>query len=251
MKRWVVLSTFAFASLCFADEAEVRKLFAQAGQTYDTGQFKEAAEHYEQILQHGYQAPELFYNLGNAYFKQGDAGHAILNFRRAWTMTPRDPELSANLRFAIQNAAAIAPEASIVTNALSHFSITEWIRFALFGYWGVATAAILYFLAKSRRVIFMRLAAVALVVLLVSLAGVCRWWDYRRKPELVVTAPNQQALFAPLANSTPHFALPPGSIVRLEETSGPWIRVASGRESGWIRQSACEPVLSWFSAEHT
>ncbi len=42
----------------------------------------------------------LFYNLGNAYYKQGDHGRAILNYRRAQQLAPRDPDIEANLALA-------------------------------------------------------------------------------------------------------------------------------------------------------
>ncbi len=247
----ILFATMCAASAFAKDEADIRKLFAQAGQSYDAGQFKEAVTGFEQIFDEGFLSPELFYNLGDAYFKAGDPGRAILNYRRAWTLLPRDAELSANLHFAIQNAGALAPEATYVSAALSRLSRTEWIHVSVIAYWFAASMGICFFVIKGRRALFQRLCFAGLGALIIGLAGLWHWWDYERRPEFVVTAPNQQALFAPLPNSTPHFALPVGSIVRLEEKSGPWIRVASGRESGWIPETAGEPVLAWHRVPHT
>jgi hypothetical protein len=93
-----------------------------------------------------------------------------------------------------------------------------------------------------RRPWILRSAAGLGLFLLVSLAGVLAWADLHRHPEIVVLEPKQEALFAPLEKSTAHFAVPEGSIVRALETSGDWIKVASGRQIGWVRQSACSPV---------
>ena len=80
---------------------------------------------------------------------------------------------------------------------------------------------------------------------LLGAAGLGFWWEWRARPEWVVVAPGQQALFAPLDGATAHFALPPGSVVRLREESGDWLRVSAGKDEGWIRRNACRRVLPW------
>ena len=49
----------------------------------------------------------------------------------------------------------------------------------------------------------------------------------------------------PLDSATPHFALPPGSVVRLRESAGDWLRIRAGRDEGWVRRSAAQAVLPW------
>jgi tetratricopeptide (TPR) repeat protein len=73
---------------------------AMAHQLYESGQYAKAAEAYQQLVDQGYSDAALFYNLGNAYFKQGDIGRAILNYRRAERLHPRDPDTRANLELA-------------------------------------------------------------------------------------------------------------------------------------------------------
>ncbi len=55
---------------------------------------------YQAILQSGFESPDLFYNLGNAYFKTGDLGRSILNYEKALRLRPRDPDTQANLELA-------------------------------------------------------------------------------------------------------------------------------------------------------
>lgn len=249
MKAFLPILLITLASIARADEAEIRKLFAQAGQSYDTGQFAQAAERYEQIVQQGYAAPALFFNLGNSYFKEGNVGRAVLNYRRAWMDTPRDTELSANLRFALENAGALLPPPSPLRHVLSRLSLKEWIFFSALAYWLGAACIIIYWIRAGRPRYLRRAAAVFALATLAGVAGIFNWLSYRWRPEAVVLSAGQQALFAPLENATPHFALPPGSIVRVEEQSGPWIKINSGKESGWIHQSACESVYSWQRRE--
>lgn len=61
---------------------------------------KEAASHYEAILAGGFKNGQIYYNLGNTYYRQGELGKAILNYRRAGQLMPRNADLNANLRLA-------------------------------------------------------------------------------------------------------------------------------------------------------
>src|SRR5882724_4891553 len=70
-----------------------------ANQLYDSGKFAEAAAAYEKIEP---KTAYVYYNLGNAWFRQGKLGLAILNYERARRLTPRDPDILANLKFAEQ-----------------------------------------------------------------------------------------------------------------------------------------------------
>lgn len=245
MKKLLSLILISLCALARADDAELRKAFAQAGQDYDAGNFEGAAARYEAILASGHRAPELFFNLGNAYFKEGNYGQAILNYRRAWMDRPRDAELSANLKFAVQTSGALIPPESPFRHAASRLALREWVWLATACYWAGALSLALFWLLRKRHPGLMRFAAVCGFGMLVALGGVFFWLNFNRHPECVVIKSGQQALFAPIERATPHFALPPGSVLRVQETSGPWIRVTSGKDSGWIHESATARVSAW------
>jgi Flp pilus assembly protein TadD len=77
-----------------------QEILTTASQLYQAGQFAQAALAYQQLVDQGYADSALDYNLGNAYYKQGDLGRAILNFRRAAELAPRDADIAANLELA-------------------------------------------------------------------------------------------------------------------------------------------------------
>ena len=76
----------------------------RANQEYAAGDFKAAIQGYEELVRSGQDTPNLFYNLGNAYFRQKDFGRAILNYERALALEPHPPEADANLRIARDEA---------------------------------------------------------------------------------------------------------------------------------------------------
>ena len=61
--------------------------------------FVDAGKHYEEILESGVQNGKLYYNIGNAYFRGGMIGKAILNYRRALLFNPNNRQMQANLEY--------------------------------------------------------------------------------------------------------------------------------------------------------
>jgi hypothetical protein len=76
------------------------EIFERGNRAYDNERFDEAAEAYLTLLRYQIQDPRLEYNLGNAEFRRGRLGQAILHYERALRMDPTDPDIVANLRFA-------------------------------------------------------------------------------------------------------------------------------------------------------
>src|SRR5262245_52421200 len=66
--------------------------FVKANQDYSEGRFQEATDGYQKLIKSGLWGANLFYNLGNAWFRLGDFGEAILNYERAVALDPHHPE---------------------------------------------------------------------------------------------------------------------------------------------------------------
>src|SRR5438046_9782179 len=65
--------------------------FEQANKLYEQGKFKEAAAAYQSLTDHGVEAPAVYFNLGNAWYKAGQNGLAVAAYLRAERLAPRDP----------------------------------------------------------------------------------------------------------------------------------------------------------------
>ncbi|HXV61873.1 MAG TPA: tetratricopeptide repeat protein [Vicinamibacteria bacterium] len=77
-----------------------REAFLRAEALYQEQHYDEAIEAYEAMRAQGIEDGTLYYNLGNAYFKAGRLGRAVLNYERARELLPGDPDVRANLAFA-------------------------------------------------------------------------------------------------------------------------------------------------------
>ena len=246
----VLLGTIGIATVVWAQQkvaeetpaAKLQQTFLEASQAYDANRPADAAAIYETLAGQGYRSKELFYNLGNSYFKIGKIGLAVLNYRRAWQIAPRDPDILANLRFAIQSTSALTPTYNTATRLLLKLSESEWAAVATASYWVSAFVLAIILVTRTRRFGLPRVLAVCFAALALGIAGVSNGLIMRRAPEYVILEPRQQALYAPLEGSKAFFALPEGSIVRMEERSGAWLKVTIGQESGYVQSKACAPV---------
>src|SRR4051794_7845217 len=99
---FLAITAFAAAGFSAAEGA-----FSKANQAYAEGRFGAAAAHYEGLINSGTWHANLFYDLGNAHYRLGDFGQAILNYERALALEPRHPEAEANLQLARDEARAL------------------------------------------------------------------------------------------------------------------------------------------------
>ena len=100
----------------------------QANQRFAAGEYADAATAYKQLLTSEGPRASVLYNLGNSYQRLGQYGPAILAYERARLLTPRDPDLLANLTLARQAAAAFEEthRNPRLDALLYHFSRHEW-----------------------------------------------------------------------------------------------------------------------------
>ena len=99
MKKLLAFYFFIFlisAGVLFAETPE--ELYIKANSDYENGDYEKAISSYEELLDMNKVSLEVFYNLGNVYFKSKKIGKAILNYERALRMAPRDSDIQLNLR---------------------------------------------------------------------------------------------------------------------------------------------------------
>jgi len=219
-----------------------RQQFVEAGRAYDAGRAPDAVRLYEDMVRGGHPAMEVFFNLGNAYFKEGKLGPAVLNYRKAWRLAPRDPGIEANLLSALQEAGAAEADLSGAEIVFTRLSEREWAIAAVAAWWATCVLLGLAILARGKSWVFLRVAAATGVATGAALLGLWTWRGFEHRPELVVLTEAQSALRAPLVSAPPQFPLPEGSVVRESGAQGEWVEVSSGQLTGWIRRSACAPV---------
>ena len=222
---------------------EPNEIFQQAGRAYDAGRYAEAAGLYEQLLADGHRAVPVLFNLANAHFRAGQFSAAVLAYRQAWYLAPRDADLRANLQFALEQTGAALPAVSLTARLWQAASLREWLWVAVAGFWLSAALACGLWLAPYRRAVWRGLLLIGVAALLLGLAGAGYWVSLLRQPEAVVLQPTK-VLWSPLDGATERFALPAGALVRIERPSGEWLEISRGPQLGWIPRARCATVYS-------
>ena len=249
-----VVSVFAtLAGGVMAQEPSAAEVMAEANQRFERGEYAEAAQQYEALTGLGYRDAAVYYNLGNAYLESGDLGQAILNYLRAEELSPRDPDVIANLDLARSRSVdQLQAEGDSLVASVADFgrqwgTATEFAVAALL-LWaaaGIATVALIIWPLLRRRAILRGVAAAAFVVMLaplVLLLGMLYSNPYENTG--VVTAKTVKVLSGPGPQYGEEFALHSGAQVRLVDSRHGWLQVAlpGGELEGWLPSHAVEAV---------
>lgn len=120
--------------------ADAPPAFREAAVLYDQGQFDQAIARYESLLAAGVRSANLCFNLGNAHFKAGHLGRAILNYERARQLAPRDRDVDGNLGFVVKqtkgyDAAAAGSWSAWLADLRDSLTTDEWTWLAVACYW--------------------------------------------------------------------------------------------------------------------
>ena len=224
--------------------AQADTSFAKANEEFAAGHFLEAIDGYKALVQSGPWSATLFYDLGNAYFRAGDFGQAILNYERALALEPRHPEAEANLRIARDEARALelavtAPERSLQLLTLSQYTIGAAIAFWL-GIFGI----VIWIFYRRRWASLIALSILSLLVFASAVAAII-WIDNGNKGSTlaIVTDKGVEARVATAENANTVLALPAGSEIRIVSKRGDWIyAVLPNNLRGWIPAKSAESV---------
>jgi tetratricopeptide (TPR) repeat protein len=222
--------------------AQTDAQFAKANQDYAQGDFKGAIAGYQTLIRGQEWSANLFYNLGNAYFRTQDFGHAILSYERALTLDRHHPESDANLRIARDEARALEMQPGWVERHLQLGSVSQYSIAAAVAFW-VGMFCFVY----SRFVRQHSLARRTLIILSLAVFGVSVFAIYKidngQRGAAVVTGNDVQARLATADSAGSVLALPQGSDVRILSTRGDWVYAELPNNlRGWVPAKDTERV---------
>jgi hypothetical protein len=219
--------------------------YNQGNQLYAHRDYAGAAQAYEAALSAG-PCAAVHYNLGNALFKAGKIGRAIVNYRRARYLDPRDPDIAVNLNFARnyrvdKMLAARGPLAQALDTGFHRMSRRSA---AVFASVFLMLAGLFLALWIVRR--WVGLAIIASLLALVALFGLVTqqvWAGEVGERPAVVVVPEVNALSGPSEEFKQILLVHDGTEVRIREARGDYLLVQlSGGGGGWVRKDAVERV---------
>lgn len=222
-------------------------LFTQANQLYEQQEFEKARDLYLQLTGDGDFAEEVFYNLGNCYFRLGKAGRSVLWYRRALELNPRLAAASQNIRLVQKKTGLLEFETSQLARLSAHLSRPQWNLFIAISAWVIILAIAAMIVVKTSRrlgALWWTLVVVGLLALTLSITGRIFHQEHVDPEQLaVILDENINALAGPYPDASSNISLPPGSMVRLKLERGTWWHVeAPGDTAGWVPTESLAPV---------
>lgn len=244
-----LLLALAAGGTAAAGPAEER--FGAAGRAYEEGNFARAEAEYRAILESGIRAPEVYYNLANASFRQGRLGQAILNYERALRLDPADADARHNLDFCRQQIAdRDAPPGHWIAGAYQAW--TRWVgrdgeAWILISLYIPMMGAVGVWIAAGREVArrAARFAALGLLALAAPAAGLVavRAQIELSPPEAIVLADRVEGRSGPGEDHATLFTVHEGLKVQVRNQDGGWVQVLLPNGlNGWVPGPSVERI---------
>lgn len=232
--------------------SEYQLVIARGNTAYSSGNYKEAINTYTSLVTQGLESPELYYNLGNSYFKLNDIPHAILWYERAKRLDPGNEDISFNLNVAnsrITDKIDPLPEFFLkrwLKSVTDYFSMDTW---AVAGITFLIIALFLFSLYIASRVLLIRKLGfwAGFSTLLFSFIFLVFAWNsyhFRKSDQsAIITNLTVTVKSSPDEKSTDIFVIHEGCKVQLIDHIGNWyeIRIING-SVGWVEQGNLEKI---------
>jgi tetratricopeptide (TPR) repeat protein len=218
--------------------------FTNANQQYASRHFKEAIASYEALVLKKEWSANLFYDLGNAYFRDNNLGKAILNYERALLLDPHHPEAEANLRFARDQARALQMQPGAFDRYAAFASVNTYTATAAVTFWIALFSIVVAVLARRRSTAAIMLSILSSLIFVMTAGAVYLRENGKLGRGLaIVTSPDVNARVATADTANAVLAVPPGSEIKVLSTRGDWIYAELPNSSrGWMPANSAELV---------
>ncbi|MBN1351305.1 tetratricopeptide repeat protein [candidate division KSB1 bacterium] len=235
-------------------------LFKQANELFQQDKYPESIAAYEQIIQQRIESWEIYYNLGNAYFRSGKVAYAILNYERAKKLAPQEEDVLHNLKIAnlsIVDKVAEPPEFFVIKILNDFISLTglqmnlDQVTKVMLGTYLVFMALVIVRLIipnkTTRRRILYILLPVGIILIIFVISFQIQLYSASNFNEAIVIAEKVDVMGAPGNDATQVFTLHEGIKVKIENRAEKdneiWIEIRlADNNSGWVLESTVERI---------
>lgn len=243
VKRYLYI--LAFLSFSFVNAQDEMSLFEQANTNYNDGDYQQAIELYERILQSDLHSADVYFNLGNAYYKTNQVGPSIYYYEKALMLSPDDAEILNNLSFA-QNMTIDSIEsipkvgfAKISSSVVNTFDFDTWAMLSVTLVIMFVLLFLTYYFSHStnkKRFLFLSSFS-CLFVGLICLSLAFKKFDVEKRDNAaIVFAERTEVKVDPNLRSETAFNLHEGAKVQVVESyDDNWSKIKlSDGKTGWV-----------------
>lgn len=219
---------------------------------YSKGNYQQAAADYSELLKKG-ESADLYFNLGNAYYRLGNITQSVIAYERAMRLSPSDADVRYNLQLArsktIDN---IEPEERMFfvdwyTSLVNSFGDDGWAVISVVAFAALLLALLLFLLGRAewmRRTGFYSALAMFVVFAASVVFAFVQKASFDNRNHAVVVAPTVNVKSTPSDTGNDVFVIHEGTgVVITDTTMRQWysVRLANGKE-GWVKRSLVEVI---------
>ena len=227
-------------------------LIKKANELYQKNQYQEALQFYKKVLDTKQEAPELYYNIGNVYFKTGNIPSAILYFEKAKKLDPGNTEINNNIAIANMKSVDkidVLPQFILqrwLNNIVDLFSIDAWAKIIIVSF--VLLLIFVSFYIFTRSVAVKKTSFIIALILFTTTASSfvfaqIQYNQINNNKEAIIFAPSITIKSSPSETSTDLFILHEGTKVKVIDKVGEWneIKLPNG-SVGWLKENTIEII---------
>jgi len=252
IKRVILLFLLSAFLIPGARGQSVQNLLDSANHHYSEGHYQQAVRLYQQILAQGKEAPGVYYNLGNAYYKDNQLAPAILNYERARLRAPGNEDIQYNLELArqqITDRSEQIPEFFLARWARQFMNLLSSDQWAVISMVAFILFLILFSLYLYTRRIGLKKSAFGISLLAVMIAAASWYFSYQQKQdviqskEAIVFDSKVTVRSSPDESGTELFVIHRGTKVHLEDSVSGWYEITLPDGSkGWLTRESVRAI---------
>lgn len=217
-------------------------MLVKADSAYEAQDYAEAVSLYSEALANGNFSASIYYNLGNAFFKNNEIGEALWAYHKAKKINPKYADISFNLNYA----------SSLTLDKIeqNETGVKKWIAKLFYGqninFWAylalvfITIASAFYYLYKTcklgnkRRLLMAGWSASAFLCIVFLVLAFAQKRHVSQMSHGIITETVSEVRTAPNSQNSVAFELHEGAKFTFKQSTGDWYRITVGKNEGWI-----------------
>ena len=251
MKKIIILYSFFFCGIIFS-QTENEVSFKSGVELYNKGDYNEAINLFVKIINNGEHSDELYFNLGNSYYKLNDIPNSIYYFEKALKLNPNDKDILNNLTYS-QNM-LIDKIDLLPSNQLSDFfnytsdffSIKQWLIIGTIFLYFFLILFVIYFFKRdsnTKKKYFTLSSTFFFLTIIFILTGVTKFENQKSNIQAIIFDKKIDFRTEPNYRSEIQFNLHEGTKVNIIDELDDWVLVElSNGASGWMESKSIKKI---------
>jgi len=248
MKKYLINIFYLLIFLSSLAKPDSNSIMQTANEYYKNNRYQLAIEEYNKLLLDGFEGTSLYYNLGNAHYRLGKVGYAILYYEKALKLSPNDEDVMHNLALAklnLKDKVDTLPPFFIFNlweGILAAFSVTGWTIIVYIIFILVLIVFVVYFFSRSvteqRISFFTGIGLTVILLLTISLLIVKMNKEFNTKDGVIIET-SVIVKSSPDYSSKDSFQIHEGLKVRIEDNVDDWVKIRlDDGKIGWITEKS-------------